>query len=380
MRIDVIMQEIYKQGGLKFAFNSQQINPSRKVHITSDLLSIGAILNQVEETAGVKFKVVGRHIVLLHQTKDLKAKGITAGKGNNANAVVKNRSGEKQNVISKKAKPKTSFVSTNKSSADNRLIKAADPGKVTTAIRNTLLASKRIDSVNSYNGEKMPALAWHLTVDTIPTISQPNTPVLLTDGRPEKDRPFWISAGVNGSELSFVNLSVRAGYKKLYGIITLEACSCSPHYRWGIGFEQWQGRSWQFNQTITTGTTAALYPAATLPEVLVKNRHYKWSALLSKRILEKVDIQFGPVINVLHTRYFSNDAEGSQQKIAAGALLPETMDGDKVFTSTKAPYTLFNTYKKERVANWKGWVGAELGIYYRIPFSLRKLAVRKKID
>jgi hypothetical protein len=375
VRIDAIMQEIYKQGSLKFSFNSQQINPSKKIQIKNERLTIGAILSQVEQTANVKFKVVGRHIVLLNQPKNIKAGTIIIAKSKTANTIEKRERVGKKNIVHKKKAANTTPAatkqvdaghSTNKEAAVDRAIAfiniVGNPG------RDTI----KIDSLNNLTIIRLPALPTQLSLDTTPFKSQPIAPALLAEAGEEREKLFWISVGGNGSELSYINPAVRAGYKRWFALLSLEHCTCSPSYRWGMGIEQWSDRKWQLRQTITTATTAALYPAATLPEVLVKNRHYKWSTLLTRVVWNKMEIQVGPVVNVLHTRYFSNDGEGNQQKVAAGALLPETMDGDKVFTSTEAPYTLFNTYKKDRVANWKGWIGAELGIYYKLPFSLKK--------
>lgn len=366
LRIDAIMQEIYKQGGLKFSFNSQQINSSKKILITNERLSIGAILSQVEETANVKFKVVGRHIVLLNQKK-LKPKTATAGKNNSPKTSVKKGSLGKQPRSSTTVK---SGRQTKRPATPENTTSNSD--KTTTAAAHTLPIVKKTDSVSSFNIKRTPTLSRPLAVDTVPTVRE--RPVLAVPEpiRTERERHFWISAGATASELSYFNPTIRAGYKRLYGIATIEACSCNPHFQWGVGWELWQDRNWILHQLLTTGTTAALYPAATLPEVLVKNRHFKWSALVSKTVFNRVDVQFGPVVNVLQTRYFSTDAEGHQQKVAAGTLLPETMNGDKVFTATEAPYTLFNTYQKERTANWKGWIGATLNVFYTINFSYKR--------
>jgi len=374
MRIDVIMQEIYKQGGLKFSFNSQQIDPARKVQITSDRLSVGAILTRVEETAGVKFKVVGRHIVLLNQTKQQKPNA-----GNNSNptasrVIIKKESSIKQHRSSSAGKLSPSSKASNKPAALNRWKEPVVAGAAATFVSDSTWAASRIDKLDSYTQLQIKPTPLSLVADTLPSVSRPPAPAIMANAVSENERPFWISAGANASEISYFNPAIRAGYKRVYGIAAIETCSCNPHVQWGIGWEFWQGRSGNLHQLLTTGTTASLYPAGTLPEVLVKNRHFKWSILFSKTIANRIDIQAGPAIHMMHTRYFSKDAENHQQKIAAGALLPETMDGDKIFTATEAPYTLINTYKKERTANWKGWIGASAGVYYRLPFSLQKPA------
>jgi hypothetical protein len=70
LRVDSLLQVLARQTGTRFSFNPGKVTPSLKIYFKSRQQTIGQVLTQVQQTIGVKYKLLGNHIILLDEPKD----------------------------------------------------------------------------------------------------------------------------------------------------------------------------------------------------------------------------------------------------------------------------------------------------------------------
>jgi hypothetical protein len=69
LRVDSLLRQLSRQSGVQFSFNSRRISPSKKVRFTSRTQTPQRVLEQLKESLGIGYKMVGGHVILVDNPK-----------------------------------------------------------------------------------------------------------------------------------------------------------------------------------------------------------------------------------------------------------------------------------------------------------------------
>ncbi|MBC9934315.1 hypothetical protein [Chitinophaga qingshengii] len=165
--------------------------------------------------------------------------------------------------------------------------------------------------------------------------------------------------GVSVEESYFVNAQAQAGMPFLYAMASWGTGSNASGLRYGLGSSVRLSDDWRLHLQATTGKMQANYDSAI---AIVKEIRMKWHKLAltgERRLNDHFYLQGGISFNMLQSSYYTM---GKPAPLTG----PEESLPVRIF---KPIYTLSNTVSDDGTENTKMWLGAQIGIQYRLHFG-----------
>jgi hypothetical protein len=309
LRFDLLLHLVTQQTGIRFSLNTQKFKPSRIIHVPRGLQRLDEILAAIRKSTGIHYTLLGDHIIFIDNPPSLPP------------ATPRNRPG-------------------------NDL-------PASQALPLSLVYPVAIASTTAYLSRKS------IRADSLPSAQKPQA----TANKKRQGTPtpagFFAGAGLVTDETFYINPSVQAGWPFLYGIVQWSSNFTVSGVRYGAGGSLRLSDKWQLGLMGTTGNNSKIYPMGFggLP-MTIKTSLQKISIFTQTTFSRHIQLQFGPVLNILSTNYYN----------AIGLPTPLFVSESDVEQYIKPPYTIQDTYAPFSSQNSKLWIGFQAGVFYSINF------------
>lgn len=347
LRLDYLLRLINKQTGVKFSLNTQKFKPSRIIHLRKGIQSIDVILSEIKNSTGVYFTYLGDHVIFIDKPP--------------ANSTVTAPSLSPISPASSVSPPSPPPPPS-----------SSVPHFAALPHTEKYLPEERIDNDKIYQAMAPPVnhIDNPLLIRTDQSVrNPPPSPSTSFQTRPNKQSTsvptrFFADAGLTADETMYINPSIRVGLPFLYGIVQGSTNFSVSGLRYGAGGSFRLADKWRLGLVATTGDYSKDYPALsvgspTVP-ITVKTSLQKIGLSAEAAIGRNIQIQFGPVLNRLVTKY-------STYGIPIPLIVNET-EANKYFHYIKPVNTIQDTYSPYSPQNTKLWIGLQAGLFYRINF------------
>jgi hypothetical protein len=177
----------------------------------------------------------------------------------------------------------------------------------------------------------------------------------------------YISSGISGGETMYLNANINAGFRLLFGTIDWSTNFKKSTFLYGIGtsFPLW--KNWFIQLSALSGGRVSnnyqldLYrnSDSTKSRLLAKAFLSRINLTMKKKINSNIQLEFGPVVNFMNTKYYFNDSLR-----AIKPLFPNNQNPDETYYGIKSPYTLTNNFNSNSLVNKKMWIGFKIGLVY----------------
>lgn len=377
-----LTREIQQQTGFTFSYNASRINPSKKIKVRSERLTVHNILAHIKKQSGLGVKVIGQKHIIYTQPKPARKL-----------AAKKEKTAKKKQVALNKSRIKetkeTAAIINPAMEQEQHVVVIGD-----SAVASAFYSSGGAQYEGGYPG-KSQALK--------PVVVHYNQkrwedPYAQLDGSLYKNygaglfsflqEKALFDIGFSVNELNYFNPQICLGFQFLYGVISYQVGK-NAHLRYGLGASAKINDQWNMHAQVTTGKAAPLsFTATTIdtipgpppedslaepdPPILVPrntpftvhSRLDRLEIFIARRIGRRFYVGAGITFNHLYTQYL---AEGSL--VSLDAILPPGTDIEGQYRSIAPLYSLSNTYGVNRTTNTKIWFGISLSCVYRLPFS-----------
>ena len=185
-------------------------------------------------------------------------------------------------------------------------------------------------------------------------------------GRINADDVAWyqptVKTGFSTDEILYLNASLMAGIKYIYGIISYGYAFPGGRFRWGAGVPLRLNETQQLNVSFTTGTLNRRTSPDSAIIYGVKERLTRYGAGWSKTVSPRITLQAQFHYNILKKTSDST------------SVYAQTKAGDyQHFSYGKAPYTLSESYgaysygqNYSTAGDFRRWIGIQLSLFYKI--------------
>lgn len=165
-------------------------------------------------------------------------------------------------------------------------------------------------------------------------------------------RPF-VKAGFSADEILYLNASLMAGIKYIYGIISYGTTFTGGRLRYGAGIPVKLNDEQQLHFTFTTGTLNRRTSPDSVIVYGVKEQLTRYGAGWSKTVNSHVTIQAQLHYNILKKTSDST------------SMFLQNQAGDyRRFEYGKVPYVLSQSYGN--AGDFKRWIGIQISIFYKL--------------
>ena len=320
--ITTLAKTIAKQTGLEYSLNMQNASLKKQIKLKQGNLHLSEILKQIQQQAGLNYKIIGDHIIFM----DFQPAGTT-----------------KSPEIKKKKPVRTDPVA-------KRLF-TFNPIKIQALrffdVRAPLLAQfPPIDHFKLIADLFVPK-EIDLWRDTIPHKKKKiqlkqNEPTTTADIEKGKwYRPF-VKAGFSTDELLYANASLLAGIKYVYGIISYGTGFMGGRFRWGAGIPVKLNNEQQLHLNFTTGTCYRLDTSVHIFKERLTRYGVAWSKIYNSKWTLQVQLHYN---NLTKPFYYSFTVPKSYEQFYYGKI-PYSFSGNDL--------------------NRKQWLGLQLSLFYTI--------------
>ena len=332
---DQILRLITQQTGIKFSLNTQKFKPSRIIHVRKGIQRVDELLSEIKNSTGIDYTLLGDHIIFI------------------------DRPAAKAAVVSNVVTVRKAGVITSVSAATNAA-----------AMKNAITAAKEetgpVFIPNPVDLASTDMRVYPIQTDIISLVKVNAKSATRKNQSAKKRTPtrsgFFVDAGLTTDETFYINPSIRAGWPFLYGIARWSTNFTVSGFRYGVGGALRLNDRWQAGLMATTGVNSKEYPESingslNIP-ITIKTSLQKIRLLAETKIGGHLQLQFGPVLNILSTKYYN----------PLGTPTPLFVSESDVTQYIKPPYTIQDTYSPISAQNTKVWVGLQLGLFYAINF------------
>jgi hypothetical protein len=174
-------------------------------------------------------------------------------------------------------------------------------------------------------------------------------------------RPF-VKTGFSTDEILYLNASLMAGIKYVYGIISYGYAFPGGRFRWGAGVPVRLNETQQLHFSFTTGTLKRSTSPDSAIIYGVKEQLTRYGAGWSKAVSPRFTFQAQFHYNILKK---TSDSTSVYAQTAAGDY--------RHFGYGKAPYTLSESYgaysfgqNYNTAGDLKRWIGIQLSLFYKL--------------
>jgi hypothetical protein len=335
LRFDRLLHLIAEQTGIKFSVNTQKFRPSRMVHVRKGVQSVDELLSIIRKSTGISYTVVGDHIIFIDQPL--------------APVIVKKRASSDPAVDPDPA-------------ADSQIVTGLPPASAVLRVFMPLYRAN-VDSSKHFLpiGVRMDSVKMLVPAGQKAVTDRSRSP------HPRRTGPagFLADIGLAADETFYIDPSLRLGWPFLYGIVQWSTNFNVSGLRYGIGGSLELTNKWRLGLLATTGAYSKTYVDeifGSLPvPMTLKSTLQKIGFLAETRIGGSLRLQFGPVLNLLSTKYYN------VLGVPTPLFLSEA-DVNSQFHFIKPPYTLKDTYSPISAENTRIWVGFQISLFYSMNF------------
>lgn len=165
-------------------------------------------------------------------------------------------------------------------------------------------------------------------------------------------RPF-VKTGFSADEILYLNASLMAGIKYIYGILSYGTAFTGGRLRYGAGIPVKLNDEQQLHFTFTTGTLNRRTSPDSIIAYGVKEQLTRYGAGWSKTVNPHITFQAQ-----LHYNILKKTADSS-------SVFAQNAAGDyKRFEYGKVPYVLSESYGE--AGDFKRWIGIQISIFYKL--------------
>lgn len=165
-------------------------------------------------------------------------------------------------------------------------------------------------------------------------------------------RPF-VKAGFSADEILYLNASLTAGIKYIYGIISYGTTFTGGRLRYGAGIPVKLNDEQQLHFTFTTGTLNRRTSPDSVIVYGVKEQLTRYGAGWSKTVNSHITFQAQLHYNILKKTSDST------------SMFIQNQAGDyRRFEYGKVPYVLSQSYGN--AGDFKRWIGIQISIFYKL--------------
>ncbi|PWV54314.1 hypothetical protein [Chitinophaga sp. S165] len=162
-----------------------------------------------------------------------------------------------------------------------------------------------------------------------------------------------VNAGINADEVLYLNASLTAGIKFIYGIISYGSAFPGGRLRWGAGIPVSLNDEQKLHFTFTTGSLKRRTNPDSLISYGVKETLTRYGAGWSKTVTPHIIFQAQLQYNVLKKTSDSTRA------------VIQNLTGDYGhFAYGKAPYLLSGSYSEN--GDFRRWIGLQISFFYKL--------------
>lgn len=325
---------IAAQTGLKYSLNMQNESLKRKIQLRPGKYRLTNVLEEVSRQARLRYKVIGNHILFIApqpsaqskpQPLDMATKNKVAPARKQFTIIQQPGTSDSRDL-----QPSMPRLTVIKDSAH----KTSIPFPATIPFRPLKTKRKRIPNIYSLQDQQSVGLPDDSDKEPLVSVS-----VLLA-----------------ADEVFYVNASLQAGFKYLYGIASYGASFKVAGLRWGAGVPVALGNENKLHLQFTTGHLQKYYELDTFKNKMrIKERLNRLALGWSKDFNQHFGMQVLVHYNWLRKKVSENQA---------GVVPPLTPAFDQKYFIIKPPYTIQNLVKDTYLQ--KSWVGLQGTFFYRL--------------
>lgn len=346
IRLDSLSQNVFRQAHFIFSFNSKMISPGTAIAIAGNEISLGDLLSSMQRQLNVQYSTDDNYIIFRRNNPAIK----------------------KHDFESPDQKPVTKSEWGN-----NILIKSNDPARRLS--RDTTLTTVTISPVkNNYIAQ--PA---RLSLFRPLNIAKKLSPQITVSNNYFKKESAThhpaigknilsptVFAGISGDETMYINAHINAGFRWLFGTFDWSSDFKKSIWLYGAGTSFPVGKKWLIQLSGLTGGRASNHyriksetDSSIVNDLSAKAFLSRINFTVKKQLMPRVQLEFGPVLNIMHTKYYLNDS-----LVVLRSLFPDNARPDKIYYGLKPPYSISNNIHSSQPDNKKTWIGFKIGLVY----------------
>ena len=322
MRFDLLLHLITQQTGIKFSLNTQKFRPSRIMHVRNGKQQVDELLSTIKNSTGIYYTFLGDHIIFIDKPSQHTAPAAKKGAGPLWPLVPPGLEGYSQIDLSRAG----------------------------------------FDSIKSY---RSMADWFHGLSMVRKDLVRTDSNVVSRRARRRSPSRLVFVAGLISDETFYFNPSIRAGWSFLYGIVQWGTDLNVSGFRYGAGGSLGLSDKWRLGVMATTGVNSKTYPPILtgVPRIplIIRSSLQKAGVLAETTIGRNIQLQFGPVLNLLSTKYYN------LLGVPTPPFLSES-DANSQYRYIKPIYTLKDDYGQLKDQNTRIWIGLQAGLFYLLPF------------
>lgn len=375
-RLDTLAAMVARQTGHIFSFNAQRIDPALYIAIPRNKITLAGLLQHLSDHHQLRYRLAGHYIIIqqIYKAKKFSSKkpGVSApapGKGNRlptASQAYRSAHGTLPGLVNTPQSPLKYTLRTG-----NTLAIRTTPGKRSAALRTVSPTIVRASIGHTPAAVAAPS-PKPITASSIRRMlakksTAPAHNQAMQQGRGNnnsKSLPFFIAAGLAVDDVFYLAPTIQAGLPWLYLAAKWNTNFDVQGLSYGLGSSITLSEDWQACIEASVGKLSKdfITPDTFRIPIQVKGRLLRVAFLAQKQVGEHWLLRFGPILNHLHTEYYSNE-----KPTLPGSRSGTGMDIDRTYYTVKPLYTLHNSFERNTASNNKLWVGLQISLLYRIP-------------
>lgn len=347
IRLDSLSRKVFRQSHYIFSFNSQKIHPGRKIIISKKATTLNELLSSVSQQLNIRLAVKDTYVFLYKNAGNSKQK--------NPGNQLANSSGTQD------TKGKDAVINPVKHDSLNIVLQKPDHNK---HISSSVSSDALIMHQQIFSPIVFPNTANKTEANLYPGKTHDRTrkeKLSTIDYNVKNAFSPYLSASVSGDETMYLNASVHSGFRVLFGTIDWSTNFKKSMFFYGIGTSFSLVKNWAIELSGLTGGKASNDYSIGSGAINLQAKTFlsRMNLTMKKQIAPRVQLKFGPVINLMNTKYYYNDS-----LVPLKRLFPTIQNPDKTYYGFKAPYTITNNINSNALINKKMWIGFHIGLIY----------------
>jgi hypothetical protein len=364
IRLDSLLRLIEDRTGAKFSLNPRKLPLSTFIRLKKGPQSVATLLSTISAATGVSYKVLGAHIILVHDPHSPLIAPLPASPDpRSPNAAPTRNHRQPATTLSHKPPPHPMTILRHATVLFRPVIITDGPSPLSGYFPGprSPFRSVSVPPIIRSPGSGSP-LHPAPSTDTISAHDQKNA----GNKKIKKVRvgpDLFLKAGLTADDLCYASPTIETGIKPFYGIFSWNTDFKIAEFRYGLGWSTELDDDWQLQIMATTGRADEVYDT-TGYQTLVKKDWQKLGVLGEKTIGRHFKLQVGLTVNWLRSTYYLNN-KPSPPTLSAS-------DADKKYDFLKPLYTIKDTYSSQSAKRDQYWIGLQVGILYEIDFFKRR--------
>lgn len=362
-----LARTIATQTGLEYSLNMQNASLKKMITLRRGTWQLSDILKEVRQQAGLNYKIIGDHILFMDYEP--------AGNKSDAKTVVKydppvakKERNTTTSLVAIKKKGNSSVISTPKVGIPSVKSNTRTSGTTNNnQIEQGLISATEEHAGPMFDLPKHPIWTNATNVKASSLLQQLpgkdlfaslkkssiSLPKDNTSSPAKKEKAEWhkvfVKAGFSADEILYMNASLMAGIKYVYGIVSYGTTFTGGRFRFGLGVPIKLNEEQQLHFNATVGIQVKSRLADSLPiSTAVHENLYRYGVAWSKKYNERWTLQVQVHYNVLKRTSDTSHPISNYDH----------------FNYANPPYALSkgaNTRTDTRT-----WIGAQVAIYYTL--------------